>query len=94
MAGAGVRWQRIGRQCEFFKVIDQQSYRTYGSSQETLRRRATVVGPNHRRNFEIQISRGEYCEADHLKEERLDDYDVRVYSLEMIAIEKMGSPII
>ena len=52
-----------------------------------LRRRAEVVGPQQMRKYTIDISHHEFCEGKVKRE--VDDYTIYVYSLEMIAAEKL-----
>lgn len=70
-----------------FKLVAQEIYDTYKNDPEALRRQAAVLGPAQRRKYTIDISKNEYC-AGKVKR-TVDDYTIYVYSLEMIALEKM-----
>ncbi len=54
---------------------------------EAMRKWSEVIGPAQERKFTIEISIGEFCAS--RVEMDLDDYIVRVYTLAMIAIEKI-----
>lgn len=70
-----------------FKVADRQTYLQHANDIEALRRNATLVGPEQKRRFKIDISKFEFCEP---KEEvELDSYAIYVYTLPMMAIEKL-----
>ena len=70
-----------------FKLVEQRIYDIHKHDLDTLRRRAAVLGPGQRRKYTIDISKNEYCAS---KVRRvIDDYTIYVYSLEMIAIEKL-----
>lgn len=70
-----------------FKIIDSGKYFKYQNSIDTVRRNATVVGPNNKKKFQIDISKFEYCRP---KEERdLEGYTIYVYTPEMIIFEKL-----
>jgi len=70
-----------------FKLIQTDLYNQHQDDLEVLRRRAAVIGPLQKRKYTIDISKNEYCAAKVRKV--LDDYTIYVYSLEMIAIEKL-----
>lgn len=70
-----------------FKLISKEKHRKLGGVPEEVRRQALVVGPQLRRTFKVDVSRYEYC-AKKISTE-LDDYTIYVYTLEMIAIEKL-----
>lgn len=70
-----------------FKLIDKQKHRELGGELKELQRQAHVVGPQFKKTFKVDISRYEHC-AGKLKTE-FDDYTIYVYTLEMIAIEKL-----
>jgi predicted nucleotidyltransferase component of viral defense system len=82
--GKSIRWG--GYQIEF-KLIDKASFEKYQNDLEKLRRNATFVTPNMHRKFKIDISKYEYC--DDKQETELDSFTIYVYSLPMIAIEKL-----
>jgi predicted nucleotidyltransferase component of viral defense system len=70
-----------------FKLVESKIYETYKNDVETLRRRAAVLGPAQKRKYTIDISKNEYCASKVRKE--IHYYTVYVYSVEMIAIEKL-----
>lgn len=70
-----------------FKLAEKSVYAIHGDDLEALRRNATVVGPSQLRTYTIDISYHEFCEEKIKKD--VDDYVVYVYSLEMIASEKL-----
>ena len=78
---------RIGGYQLEFKIIDRENYERLGGDLEQLRRNATLIGPEQKRRFKVDISKHEFCDA---KEElELDSYTIYVYSLPMLAIEKL-----
>jgi len=54
---------------------------------QKLRREAENVAPGHKKTFEIDISKYEYCGGKTQKE--YEGYKIYVYSLEMIIFEKL-----
>jgi predicted nucleotidyltransferase component of viral defense system len=70
-----------------FKLIERALHEELSANVDALRRRATVLGPRQRKIYTIDISKNEYCAAKVKRD--FDDYTVYVYSLEMIAIEKL-----
>jgi predicted nucleotidyltransferase component of viral defense system len=70
-----------------FKLVDRKLYDELHHDVEALRRRAEVVGPQQMRKYTIDISHHEFCEGKVKRE--VDDYTIYVYSLEMIAAEKL-----
>jgi hypothetical protein len=70
-----------------FKIIELSKLADLGGDLSRVRRNATVVGPSQRRNFEIEISKHEYCEGKRSVE--LDGYTIYVYTPQMIACEKL-----
>jgi len=70
-----------------FKLIDKEKYRELGGDREQIRRQAHVVGPQLKKTFKVDISRYEYCDGK--LETELDDFTIYVYTVEMIAIEKL-----
>lgn len=76
-----------------FKIISRakigafQSYDGDGRRLEQMRREADVIGPEQKRIFRVDMSKYEFCAGN--VEVSLDDYAVRVYTLEMIALEKL-----
>jgi predicted nucleotidyltransferase component of viral defense system len=75
-----------GYQVEF-KIIENQQYSRLQGDVANLRRNATTIGSQQQRTFKIDISKYEYCDP---KEElEFDDFTIYVYTLPMIAIEKL-----
>ena len=70
-----------------FKLAERTFYEKVGHDIEALRRQSELVGPQQKRTFTIDISSHEFCEGKVQRE--IEDYAVYVYSLEMIAIEKL-----
>ena len=70
-----------------FKIIRREAYDEVGGDLETIRRRSEVTDPLQRRTFKIDISKYEFCDGK--VETEVDEYTVYVYSLEMLAIEKV-----
>ena len=70
-----------------FKLAERTFYEKVGHDIEALRRQSELVGPQQKRTFTIDISSHEFCEGKVQRE--IDDYAIYVYSLEMIAIEKL-----
>jgi predicted nucleotidyltransferase component of viral defense system len=67
-----------------FKLINQDKKNTL---LDKKRRTAIVIGTNQQRVFSIDISKYEFC--DDKEEAELDDFIVYVYTLPMIAAEKL-----
>jgi hypothetical protein len=70
-----------------FKIATRESARKCGNDLEALRRNASLVGPEQKRTFKIDISKHEFCEEK--QEAELDNYTIYVYTLPMMAIEKL-----
>lgn len=70
-----------------FKVIPKNVYDQYPGNIKSLRKYSTVIGPNDRKVFIIDISKFEFCGSKVAKE--IDDYTVYVYTTEMIVLEKI-----
>ncbi len=77
-----------------FKIIENNrlgaielEYPNEGQRLEAMRKWSEVIGPAQERKFAVEISIGEFCAS--RVEMDLDDYKVRVYTLAMIAIEKI-----
>jgi predicted nucleotidyltransferase component of viral defense system len=70
-----------------FKLVERALYEELRDDIEALRRRAEELGPLHKRTYTIDISHHEFCEGKVQRE--VDDYIIYVYSLEMIAAEKL-----
>jgi hypothetical protein len=75
-----------GYQVEF-KLALQATYDKFAGDLEGLRRNSEVLGPQQKRKYTIDISQHEFCEGKVQRE--VDDYIIYVYSLEMIAAEKL-----
>ena len=82
--GRSIRWG--GYQVEF-KIIDRATFEKHQNDLEKLRRNAAFVSPQMHRKFKIDISKYEFCEDK--KETELDNFTIYVYSLPMMAIEKL-----
>jgi predicted nucleotidyltransferase component of viral defense system len=70
-----------------FKLAALATYEKFRENLEALRRNSEVLGPSQQRRYTIDISHNEFCEGKVQRE--VDDYVVYVYSLEMIAAEKL-----
>jgi hypothetical protein len=70
-----------------FKLAEQALYDNFKENLVELRKRSEELGPLQRRKYTIDISRHEFCSGKVQRE--VDDYIVYVYSLEMIAAEKL-----
>lgn len=82
--GQSPRWG--GYQVEF-KLVPRGFHDQHGQDLAKLRRNATLIDANNKRIFKVDISKFEFCEAK--QEAELDSYTIYVYSLPMIAIEKL-----
>lgn len=82
--GQSPRWG--GYQVDF-KIADRATYEKYGNDIEALRRNAALVGPEQKRTFRIDISKYEFVEPK--EETEIDHYTIYVYTLPMMAIEKL-----
>ena len=69
-----------------FKVIEKAKAGELGGDLQRMRRESATVGPAQQRVFTIEISSHEFCDG--AQELELDDFVVRVYTPEMIAVEK------
>src|SRR5258705_9122756 len=70
-----------------FKLAERSLFEKFGDNREALRRQSEVLGPLQKRTYTNDISKNEFCEGKVTRQ--IDDYTVYVYSLEMIAIEKL-----
>jgi predicted nucleotidyltransferase component of viral defense system len=70
-----------------FKLIERALHEELSGNIGALRNRAAILGPRQGKIYTIDISKNEYC-ASKVKRE-FDHYTIYVYSLEMIAIEKL-----
>lgn len=82
--GQSPRWG--GYQVDF-KIADRATYEKHGNDIEALRRNASLVGPEQKRTFKIDISKYEFVEPK--EETEIDNYTVYVYTLPMMAGEKL-----
>lgn len=82
--GQSPRWG--GYQVEF-KIAERETYERFGHDADSLRRHASLVGPEQKRTFRIDISKYEFVEQK--EETEVDSYTVYVYTLPMLAIEKL-----
>jgi predicted nucleotidyltransferase component of viral defense system len=82
--GQSPRWG--GYQVDF-KIADRATYEKHGNDIEALRRNASLVGPEQKRTFKIDISKYEFVEPK--EETEIDNYTVYVYTLPMMAVEKL-----
>ncbi len=70
-----------------FKLISKEEHKALKGDLDAMRRQSQESGPGHRRVFEIEISKFEYCAGNVVAE--IDAFPVRVYTPAMIAIEKL-----
>ena len=70
-----------------FKLIEKDHVNRLRNDSEQLRRNALVLGPSQQRKFGIDISKYEFCTGK--AEVELDHFTIYVYTLPMIAIEKL-----
>ena len=70
-----------------FKLVEQSLFQKLKGDVDALRRQSEVLGPLEKRVYSIDISQNEFCEGK--VKRQVDDYVVYVYSLEMIAAEKL-----
>lgn len=82
--GQNPRWG--GYQVDF-KIADRATYEKFGDDINELRKNAALVGPEQKRIFRIDISKYEFVESK--DETEIDNYTVYVYSLAMLASEKL-----
>ncbi len=80
----GARW---GGYNAVFKLISKELYRSLHGDLDAMRRQALETGPRQQRTFKIEISAFEYCD-DKIAVD-VDDYTCYVYSINMIAAEKL-----
>ena len=70
-----------------FKLIPIDVFSEHSNNLKLLRKNASIVGPDNRRTFIIDIGKFEYCSGKIAKE--LDGYTFYVYSTEMLVLEKL-----
>ncbi|MEM6674290.1 MAG: nucleotidyl transferase AbiEii/AbiGii toxin family protein [Planctomycetota bacterium] len=80
-----------GGYCGQFKVIEAARFEALGGDIGQARQQAWGIAPGGGapRKFRIELSKFEYCAE--ARAERLEGQEVRVYTLAMIAIEKLRS---
>lgn len=70
-----------------FKLIQSDYFSKHSDDLKLLRKNASIVGPNNRQTFTIDIGKFEYCSGKVIKE--VDGYTLYVYSTEMMVLEKL-----
>lgn len=70
-----------------FKLISSSDFEKFENDVDALRRRSATVGPLQQRKFKIDISKFEFCSSK--IEAEVDDQAIYVYSLPMMAMEKL-----
>jgi len=70
-----------------FKLISPVDFKKFGHDLASARRNASAVWTQHEKKFVIEISRNEYCAPKQLIS--LDEFEIYVYTLPMIAVEKL-----
>lgn len=70
-----------------FKVIEQDLARSLRDDLDALRRRSVELGTEHRRVFQMDISKFEFCRGSATVD--VDHYRLQVYTPAMIAAEKL-----
>jgi Nucleotidyl transferase AbiEii toxin, Type IV TA system len=70
-----------------FKLLDEARYKEIGDNRDAHRRESMVIGPSQQRKFSIELSKFEFTQGNIVRE--IDSFDVRVYTPEMIALEKL-----
>ncbi len=79
--------RRWGGYVAEFKVIEMAKHQSLKGDIDAARRNAVIAGPKQQRIFRIEVSKHEYCGDKQLM--TVNDYDLYVYSLAMIAAEKV-----
>ena len=80
----GSRW---GGYSAAFKLISRQLHEELDGNLEDIRRQSLVIGAVNQRTFKIDISAYEFCEGS--IRVNIDGHTAIVYSIEMIAVEKL-----
>jgi predicted nucleotidyltransferase component of viral defense system len=70
-----------------FKLLEEARYKQIGDDKQARGRESMVIGPGQQRKFTIDLSKFEYTHGNIIRE--IDSFDVRVYTPEMIALEKL-----
>lgn len=84
LPGQNPRW---GGYAVEFKIATKETFEKYKDNWSKLQTLATTTNSNQGRKFKIDISKFEFIESK--KETELDDFTIYVYSLPMMAIEKL-----
>ncbi len=79
------RTERWGGYRAEFKLIDRELAMRLGGDLDAIRRHAVELGPEHRRVFQIDISKFEFCTGRVTAE--VDHYPLQVYTPAMIAAD-------
>lgn len=70
-----------------FKLLEEARYKQIGNDKQARGRESMVIGPDQQRKFTIDLSKFEYTQGNIVRE--IDSFDVRVYTPDMIALEKL-----
>jgi predicted nucleotidyltransferase component of viral defense system len=70
-----------------FKLIEKKKYAAGAGNLSSIQRSALVVGPNQQRVFTVDLSKNEYTAGKSIHE--FESFEIYVYTLDMIAIEKL-----
>jgi hypothetical protein len=84
---AGSGDERWGGYEASFKLIETRKYEIFSGDGQRARREALVLGAQNQRTFKIQISKYEHCVGK--RDVEFDNYTIRVYTPEMLAVEKV-----
>jgi hypothetical protein len=68
-------------------LLEEARYKKIGDDKQVRGRESMVIGPGQQRKFTIDLSKFEYTHGNIVRE--IDSFDVRVYTPEMIALEKL-----
>ena len=80
----GSRW---GGFIAEFKLIDELLFDELNGGIDSIRRQSIESGPGHQRKFKLDISAFEYCDGS--KQYEIDGNCIYVYTIDMIAVEKL-----
>jgi predicted nucleotidyltransferase component of viral defense system len=70
-----------------FKLIEKAKYSAAIGDLRMMQRTSLVVGPDQQRVFTVDLSKNEYTKDKSARE--FDDFEIYVYTLDMIAVEKL-----
>lgn len=70
-----------------FKIISREKFRQLRDRPDRLGVNALTVGPRQERSFSVDLSKSEYIEAKAIVD--FGEYPIPVYTLDMIAVEKL-----